>query len=277
MTNSLRPVEALTDFGKLERNPIPPPPKVAWLSLDQLVIDETYQRAISRRGRLMIKRLVEGWNWNCFKALSVAPVTGADGQRLYEVIDGQHSAIAAATHGGIESLPCLVLDAVTKADRAEAFVGINQQRIQLTSYALFRANAAAGEREAAAVERALALGGCTLVESFAAATSWPVGTVACIALLLRLVRRRGATVLGRLLAICVAAGITEVPAAVLAALSDFQDLPKPPTDEDLALALRRVPAPALLDRANLMRREGLAPSLPAAVFNVILTQLPERA
>jgi hypothetical protein len=128
-TSRARPIAAIevSPSQPLRRNPIPPPPKIAWLALDQLVIDEGYQRGLSNRSTALIRRLVERWDWNCFKPLSVAAAGGG----LYEIIDGQHTAIAAATHGAIETLPCLVLDASTVAQRAAAFVGINRDRVAL--------------------------------------------------------------------------------------------------------------------------------------------------
>lgn len=183
----LRPIEAIREWNKIERNPIPPPPKIAWLALDQLVVDGGYQRSLSNASTTLIRRLVARWDWNCFKPLSVAAV----GDGRYEIIDGQHTAIAAATHGAIETLPCLVLDATTLAQRSRAFVGINRDRIALTPFALYRARLAAEDEEAVAVYEALHRAGCGLEESLRYDREYPAGTVACVATLLQIVRRGG--------------------------------------------------------------------------------------
>jgi hypothetical protein len=199
---------------RLRRLPIPPPPKIAWLALDQLVIDDEYQRELSDRSVTLIRKLVETWDWNAFKPLSVA----AAGDGKYEIVDGQHTAIAAVTHGSIESLPCLVLPADTVALKAKAFVGINSDRIALTPFALYRARVAAGDDEAVAVELALSGSGATMLERLQPGQDYPVGTVVCVSTLLQLVRRGGRARVHRLLKIAIDGGIGPIPSALLKGL-----------------------------------------------------------
>lgn len=265
----LRPVKALVEGKTLRRNPIAPPPKIAWLSLDQLVVDETYQRALSSNSKRLIRRLVETWDWNCFKPLSVAAAGGG----LYEVIDGQHTAIAAATHGAVETLPCLVLDARTLKERASAFVGINRDRVPLTPFALYQARLAAGDEEAVAVDRALTTAGANLEETLRSIEEYPAGTVGCVATLLQIVRRGGHARLARLLQMCIAAEITPVPSAVLKGLEEVITAPNPPTDARLVEILSDLGGEDLLDRAAERRKRGLAISTNDGVAQVLMMRL----
>lgn len=208
---ALRPVAPIHDgkTHKLKRQPLPPPPRIAWLRLDQLAVDETYQRSISRRGAALIRNLVEGWDWNRFKPLSVADL----GSGVYEVVDGQHTAIAAATHGAIDSLPCLILIAPDIATRAADFVGINRQRTGLTPFALFRAAVVAGDPAAVAVSQALAATGATLIESIR--NNRDIGATASATLLMSIAGRKGRVRVERCLRAAIAAGLAPISSATL--------------------------------------------------------------
>lgn len=271
----LRPVAAIVEkaaANKMKRNPIPPPPKIAWLALEQLVIDETYQRGLSEASMRLIRRLVQTWDWNCFKPLSVA----ATGGGLYKVIDGQHTAIAAATHGAIETLPCLVLDAATVAEQARAFVGINRDRVSLTAYALYRSRLAGEDPEAMAVHEGLQAAGGRLLETVRYYEDYSPGDVACVATLLQIVRRGGKNRLARLMRMIVAAEISPAPSFILKGLEEVVTSPEPPADEQLVRVLKQRGDEEILDMARDRRRQGHAPDMNSAVAQVLLHEC-ERA
>lgn len=271
---NLRAVAPLEEGPKkLQRSPIPPPPKISWLPLSQLVVDETYQRDLSKASLRLIRRLVERWDWNMYKPLSVA----ASAEGLYEVIDGQHTAIAAATHGAIELLPCLVLDAATVAERSAAFVGINRDRIGLTPFALFRARLGAEDPEAVAVQQALEQSGAQLLESLRYDVDYPPGTVACVSTLLQIVRRGGRPRLARLLKIAKAADIGPVPSALLKGLEEVVAGNGSVNDADLIEILSELGGEDLVDRANQRRKMGLAPTVNDAAAQVIWAALDKEA
>ena len=69
-----------------------------------LLVEESYQRGLSNRSIKMIRRIVAGWSWTKFKP-PVVTVTPAG----LVVIDGQHTAIAAACHPQIRKLPVMVI------------------------------------------------------------------------------------------------------------------------------------------------------------------------
>ena len=62
----------------------------------ELSIDASYQRDLSKKSLRLIQTLVKDWDWRRYKIPVVARVDDA-----WHVIDGQHTAIAALTHGGI--------------------------------------------------------------------------------------------------------------------------------------------------------------------------------
>lgn len=267
---SLRPVAPIRQTARLSRSPVPPPPKIAWLPLTALVVDDAYQRALSGSGIALIRRLVAGWDWNRFKPLSVAPTGGG----LYEVVDGQHSAIAAATHGAIELLPCLVLDAATVQARAAAFVGINHERVALTGHALFRARMEAGDERASAVHAALQASGARLVAVFKPNEAPTAGSLSCVSTLSTIEKRFSGEFLTEILTICVGAGLAPIPAAVLRAVSAIQTHQagrvKP---EVLIEALKALGSAALMEEAVAMSRTGRAPTTSDGMRQLILKQV----
>ncbi|MFZ4605173.1 MAG: hypothetical protein ACOYM5_02845 [Caulobacter sp.] len=253
---SLSPIQPLAAANSLTRNPIAPPPKICWIGVDRLMVDVSYQRAIGRQGRANIQRLVEGWDWNCYKPLSVAPVEDRGG--YYEVIDVQHSAIAAATHGSIEMLPCVVLVAADRAAKAKAFLGINRDRVTLTAYALFRAKVAAGDPVAVDVARSLERCGATLVESLQAIPDddFRVGLTAAVGALTSITKRHTGVRLRRLLTIAVKGEALVINAGLLMGLNVIVERPDAPTDAQLTAGIREAGAEDLADAAMQQGRSG---------------------
>ena len=92
------------------------PPSLRLVHPSSLSVDDSYQRGLSERSIRLIRKIVAEWSWTAFEPPVVVDVDG----RL-EVIDGQHTAIAAVTHGGIESLPVLIVQAEKHETRASAF------------------------------------------------------------------------------------------------------------------------------------------------------------
>lgn len=251
---TLRSLEPIKESNRIKRSPVPPPPKLAWLRVEELVIDEAYQRALSERSVRLIRKLIENWDWNRFKPLSVAPTD--DGR--YEIVDGQHTAMAAVSHGSIETLPCLVLTADTLQLKAAAFVGINTDRVGLTSYALYRARLAAGDPEAVAVDAGVEMAGADLIEKLQPGRDYRAGTCATVSTLLQLARRGGKARVGRLLKIATAGGVGPVPAALLKGLELITTSPDHPTDERLGAALLSIDEEQLAERVRNVRTRGLA-------------------
>lgn len=127
---------------------IGPRPELAWLPVDALISDPSYQRTADtlRSGRL-IREIAESFNWRRFKAPTVAPA----GEGRYAIIDGQHTVAAARLHGGIAELPCLIVEG-DAAQQADGFVHCNANRLAVNAFQLFHARLAAGEPDALQVK-----------------------------------------------------------------------------------------------------------------------------
>lgn len=117
-------------------------PKLIWVDPAKLLVDETYQRELSGQSVKLIGSIVSGFAWNKMKPPIVTEVG-----RGYHVIDGQHTAIAAATLG-LDSIPVFVVDSGEMVDRAGAFVSHNRNHLKITALQIHRALLAAGEETA---------------------------------------------------------------------------------------------------------------------------------
>lgn len=214
MTETLRPVTPLKSDGLTPSVLEGPAPELVWLALDRLVINDAYQRHISEKSVTLIRRMVERFDWGRVKALSVARLE--DGR--YEVIDGQHTAIAAATHGQIDALPCLVTSGKTLEARSADFVSLNRDRLSMTPMQVFYAELAAGEELAVDVARGVELAGGRVLRYPPPFARFQPGDLVCIAALKRLACRGGPAYVKRAVAICVEARCAPIKAMTLRAV-----------------------------------------------------------
>lgn len=119
-----------------------PVPQLLWISTEEFVVDQTYQREIGRRGHANIQHIAEHFDWSKFAPVIVAPVEGG----LYAIVDGQHRTTAAILRG-IERVPCQVVQA-DRAQQAAAYAAVNGNITKTTPQQLFHARLAAGQKEA---------------------------------------------------------------------------------------------------------------------------------
>lgn len=131
--------------------PTTPPPVFMQVRPEELLVDQSYQRDLSDASVRLIRRLVAEWDWTKFKAPTVAMTDEGP-----VVLDGQHTATAAASHPGIEEIPVLLVEAPERRAQAKAFVGINTTRLGVTAPQLHFANMAAGDEAALAINRVCA-------------------------------------------------------------------------------------------------------------------------
>lgn len=125
------------------------PGRLAFLAIDELVIDQTYQRPIMASGNRNIRKIAEEFNWAYFAPLVVAPRPGGK----FAVIDGQHKATAAKARGDIKKVPCLIINA-DYATQARAFSVINGNVTKLSMLSTYRARLAAGDHAAREIQDA---------------------------------------------------------------------------------------------------------------------------
>ena len=155
-----------------------PAPRLEWIEVGKLVVEESYQREIGERGLKNIGEIVRNFRWSRFTPVIVAP--REDG--LYALIDGQHRATAAATLR-IGEVPAQIVD-MGPEERTEAFSYINGAVTALSAMATFHAAVAARIQAAVAAQRALdAAGARVLRYPLAAGRMAPGDTCAAGALM----------------------------------------------------------------------------------------------
>jgi hypothetical protein len=161
-------------------------PKIRWVAPTDLLVDETYQRNLSERSVTLIRKIVADWDWCRFKPPVVTEASGG-----LHVLDGQHTAIAAATHPKIESIPVLVVEAADVATRAKAFLGHNRDRIQVTATQMFAAAVAAGDEDALTVKQVCDRAGVLILKNPRGGGEFKARDTMAVGAITGLVNRRG--------------------------------------------------------------------------------------
>lgn len=121
-------------------------PELLWVAPTDLFVDETYQRDLKANSYRLIAKMRREFSWNRMKPPIV--VRAPDG---FHVIDGQHTAIVAATLK-LPEIPVFVVAASAIDERARAFVGHNTDRVIIQPLDIFRALVASGDEDALTVQ-----------------------------------------------------------------------------------------------------------------------------
>lgn len=178
----------MTDYRKIDlagMQPVTPAsqpaPQLMWIEVDQLVIDDRYQRPLNDGNRKAIRRIASEFRWSRFSPVLVAPVEGGK----YALIDGQHRAHAAALCG-FDRIPAMVA-LVAPEEQALAFIEINTRQIRVGTQAVYRAALTAGEAWAAACRDAVEAAGCRLMTVNYTSASKKPGMIFCVSLIRQLV------------------------------------------------------------------------------------------
>jgi len=165
-------------------------PRLEWLPIDRLIVDDRYQRAIGKQGRPNVIRILENFSWNKFSPIVVTPAF--DG--LFAIIDGQHHATAALMHPAISKVPCYVVD-VTPEEAAACFAAINGQVTATTNGQIWKARVMAGDKDAAALNAILQAAGVTILAYKLPANPYRVGETLAVRTLEIFMKKCGPTVL----------------------------------------------------------------------------------
>lgn len=219
----------------------PSPPETRLVSPTSLFVEPAYQRDLSGKSIKLIRKIVTGWEWSKFKP----PVVADQGGKLF-VIDGQHTAIAAATHPGIEKIPVFVVPVDQVEKRADSFVSHNRERINMTPFQVFHAEAAAKDKQAMEVLKIVVECGASIPRSQPAKGRAGVGTIVCVGEVRRAYRKQGPDVLRRVLRIAVAAKHAPITRTAVRGLSilltePFFERAARMSDDQLAGALEALP------------------------------------
>lgn len=135
----------LAEFAIAHTRPAPAEEQIAlrWIPISAIRVDPSYQRKISARGSATIKKIIAGFSWAHFGALSVV----ARDPETFAVIDGQHRTIAALLLG-VETVPAVVVTDDEIAAEARSFVSINATRTSVSTADKFRARVTAEDPQA---------------------------------------------------------------------------------------------------------------------------------
>lgn len=129
-----------------------------------LFVDPAYQRGISERGLRQIRTIIEAWSWTKFKP-PICAYAEHEGETVLKVLDGQHTAIAAASHPHIMEIPVMIVEAAETAAQAAAFVGQNTERLGVTPLQLHQASLVAQDPDALTVQQVCDRAGITILKT----------------------------------------------------------------------------------------------------------------
>lgn len=188
-SNGVRKVQALANLARLCGKPHNAPPTMLWLRPLDLHVDEAYQRNLSRSSIKLISRIVQSWNWTHFKP----PIVVKDEEsNTFYVLDGQHTAIAAASHPSIDKIPVMVVDAEHVSDRAKAFIGHNKDRIAVSPTQLHHSAIIARDVEALEIDATCREAGITILRQIPQKGVFKPGETTALNSIRSLMRKLGA-------------------------------------------------------------------------------------
>lgn len=156
-----------------------------------LYVDHSYQRNVGERGVKQIRKIIEGFCWTKFKP-PICAYAEHDGAIILKVLDGQHTAIAAASHPEIDMIPVMIVDAAETSAQADAFVGLNTQRVAVTPLQIHQAAVVAGDPEAQTVELVCARAGVKLLRGTPGSGKYNARETVAVATIRALVERHSA-------------------------------------------------------------------------------------
>ena len=181
------------------------PPTIEYVKPADLYIEESYQRDMTSEGSTaLVRKIISDFRWSHFKPPICVHVKDPD---ALVVIDGQHTATAAASNPNIDLLPVIVVDASELSERAAAFVGHNRERLALTPMAIYRGELAAGDEIAVRVDAACrAAGASVLLKPMNLRDKAEVGATMAVGALRSIAKVNGQDILTRILRLLVKAG-----------------------------------------------------------------------
>jgi hypothetical protein len=199
---------------KIPAKPVPKevstePPEVRLVYPTELRVEPAYQRDLSGKSVSLIRKIVAEWDWAKFKP----PVCAETADGLF-VIDGQHTAIAAASHPKAFKIPVLIVSAELVEKRADSFVSHNRDRITMTPFQILHAEAVAGGKEAVNILAIATRAGATVPRNPPQKGRTKPGEIACVSELRKIFRGAGPDVLDRVLRIAVLASCNPITTTV---------------------------------------------------------------
>lgn len=235
-------------------------PELRWLAPTDLYVDATYQRDLSRKSLALIKAIYKGFAWN-----RVKPPVAVEEDGRYHVIDGQHTAIAAASLG-LPELPCMIVEAEALDERARAFVGHNNDRIAVSGFAIYKALRAARDPDALDVERVCARAGVRIRE-FTQSCVLKEGDTKALGLIKKLIKRHGVIKARKVLECLAKAGLAPIPGGAITAAENIICVERVDVDLEILTAVIRLDG-----EAGIAKARGKASADRTPIWRALMTR-----
>jgi hypothetical protein len=228
-------------------------PVLKWVAPTSLLVDATYQRDLSERSMRLIRRMIENFAWNRLKP----PIVVQAGPASLHIVDGQHTAIVAATLG-IPQIPVFIVKADTVDERARAFVGHNSDRVVVSPFDIFRALLASGDPDAVDVDNVCKRAGVR-IRYISPSSAIAEGDTAAVGLIRALVRRRGVIPARKVLQCLVKAKRAPISAAEIQAAEHILCVERKGVDLELLTTVIRVEGTEGLNKAHAKAKADRTP------------------
>lgn len=257
--SNLRRVKALNISG-LQKAEIKYKPDLMWVKLYQLRINDEYQRKIGEKSITLIRKIIKDFDWAKFHPPIITMVGEEDGSPIYEVLDGQHTAIAMVSHGQFREIPCLVVVTDDVTTRADAFVGLNSNKVNITPIQVFWAKVTAKNELALDVIEGAKEAGATILRGPPAYGIYAKGSTLAVGSLINLAQEGGSYFVRRVLECGVAAELAPISRDFISAFkilllgkSDLK-IRHPEASKLVSLIIRRVGQDKLIADATHMHK-----------------------
>ena len=225
-----------------------PKPRLEYHPPSALVTDDRYQRSLeSKASQVLINRIAREFHWPYFGII----VATDNGDGTFCIIDGQHRAEAARRTPGVHSVPVMVLDELTLAEQAMAFVQINKNRLKLNALQIHRASVRAGEPAARELDEICARHGASFPPNLRAPADRKPGELFCVRTLARILKEDGPERLDQVIRVAMTAfegDGADIRAGVVKAISLAIDAGA--TEAALVAKLRTLDGESWEDRAR---------------------------
>ncbi|HBJ84598.1 MAG TPA: hypothetical protein DDZ88_12150 [Verrucomicrobiales bacterium] len=272
---ALKPIRPLSIQGLKPATDVGAGPTFAWVKPTDLIIEDSYQRNISEKSITLIRKIVQGWEWARMKP----PICARDASGCLFVVDGQHTAIAAASHPAIETIPVMIIEMATVEDRASAFIGHNRDRVAMTAMQIHYASLAAGDPVAVAMDEACRRAGVTIRKTPPANGIYKPGETVAVKAVEAVVTKKGAAGGARVLKVLVDAGRAPLSANEIKAVTALLYEPewKDQVNEfDLATVIRSKQPDAWAGWAEANVRKGMPMALWRAIAIAWFKAVPKK-
>ena len=241
-SGDVRPISPIP----LPPKPVPAPvpaeaPEVRMVYPSELRVEAIYQRNLTPKSIKLIRKIATEWSWSKFKP----PICAETPDGLF-IIDGQHTAIGAASHPQQFKIPVLVVDAERVEDRARSFVSHNRERVAMSAFDVFHAEVAAGVGSARSLADIATRAGCAIPRGAVARNRFAARQLIAINEARAILASAGEATTARVLSICAKAELMPITSVPLRAVrrmleSDAYSWAKGFSDDQIAAAMASIP------------------------------------